>query len=244
MLSLFFDPTMRPDAPAIIALADRDEFSVGHDFGGNAANRSSQNSWLELLASGLAFDLSGLAPGPALAPGQFGHRFDLPNSFEPEGFDALALVPEPHLAEGEALLPVVRSELWLATRLCALPGISAVGWAPARSLGSPSHFVGIVRRWLEGGVFPALGLTALGEARDGGLHSEGLAFFTGQELRIEPELAFDRAAAERLALWLIDDLVGRKKIARAERITGPAGARLRIGPSENGRFVRVRPDRG
>jgi hypothetical protein len=88
-------------------------------------------------------------------------------------------------------------------------------------------------------VFPALGLTALAEVGDGGLHSEGLAFFTGQELRIEPELAGDKAAAARLAVRLINELVERGRIDQPERIAGPQGEPLKLAPSENGRFVRV-----
>lgn len=243
-LSLLFDPAARPDAAAIHQLARQSaEFSVSHDpaqGGGEQAGRG----WLELLANGLTYDLNGLPPGNAYAPRQFRHRFDLADSFEPKAFKALSLEPGPHLVGGAAMLPVVRSQAWLATQLCALPGVAAVGWGPARSLCSAAHFTGSVRRWLEGGAFPALGLTALSGTSDGGLHSEGLAFFTGQELRIEPELAADKASAARLGVRLINELVARGKLAQAEQIAGPNGERLTVAPSENGRFVRVWPDAG
>lgn len=243
-MSLLFDPAARPDAVAIHGLATQSgEFSVSHDPAQGGAEPA-ERGWLELLANGLTYDLHGLVPGAALAPGQFRHCFDLPDTFEPRAFRALSLQPGPHLVGGAAMLPVVRSQAWLATRLCALPGVAAVGWAPARSLCSVGHFAGSVRRWLEGGVFPALGLTALAETSDGALHSEGLAFFTGQELRLEPELAVDKAGAARLGVRLINELVGRGKLTRAERITALGGERLTIAPSENGRFVRVRPDAG
>jgi len=235
---------MRPEASAIRNLAaEGREFSISHDPAANARGEADEASWLELLANGLTFDFTGLAPRPAHPVGQFRHRFDLPESFEAGEYQALALQPGPHLAGGETMLPVVRSQAWLAARLCALPGVAAVGWAPAHSLSSVEHFTSSVRRWLEGGVFPALGLTALAEASDGGLHSEGLAFFTGQELRIEPELAGDKAAAARLALRLINDLVAQGRLDQPERIVGPGGEPLKIAPSENGRFVRVWPGR-
>lgn len=243
-LSLFFDPALRPDVRAIRRLeAGGRAFSISHDPAALADAAPGDGDWLELLANGLTFDLAGLAPGSAASTGQFRHRFDLPESFEPAASAALALRPGPHLAGGAAMLPVVRSQAWLAVQLCALPGVAAVGWAPAASLSSTAHFTASVGRWLEGGVFPALGLTALAEARDGGLHSEGLAFFTGQELRIEPELAADKAAAARLAVRLIDRLVVQGSVERAGSITGPNGEALRIGPSENRRFVRVWPGR-
>jgi hypothetical protein len=243
VLSLLFDPAVPPDAPAIRRLAGRNaEFSISHDPAQDG--KADEGGWLELLANGLTYDLHGLPPGTPLAPGHFRHRFDLRDSFEPSGFTALSLQPGPHLAGGETMLPVVRSQAWLATQLCALPGIAAVGWAPARSVCSVAHFTASVRRWLEGGVFPALGLTALNGTSDGGLQSEGLAFFTGQELRIEPEVAADKAGAARLGVRLINELVGRGKLAQAEQIVGPDGERLTIAPSENGRYVRVWLDGG
>lgn len=243
-MSLLFDPATRPEAVAIHELSKQSsEFSVSHD-PAQAGGKPAERGWLELLANGLTYDLHGLMPGAAHAPGHFRHRFDLPESFEPEAFKALSLQPGPHLAGGTAMLPVVRSQVWLATQLCALPGVAAVGWAPARSLSSVGHFIASVRSWLEGGVFPALGLTALAETSDGALHSEGLAFFIGQELRIEPDLAADKASAARLGVRLINELVARGKLTQAERITGPGGGRLTVAPSENGRFVRVWPDAG
>ena len=68
---------------------------------------------------------------------------------------------------------------------------------------------------------------------------------TGQELRIEPEIATDKAAAARLGVRLINELVtlgGR--LTESERMTGPDGERLTIAPSENGRYVRVWPRAG
>jgi hypothetical protein len=243
VLSLFFDPAARPGAPAIRALeAEGHDFVVSHDPAAVAGRETGEGDWLELLANGLTFDLLGLAPGPAYAPGPFRHRFGLPDSFEPQACKALALQPGPHLSGGWAMLPVVRSQVGLATRLCALPGAVAVGWAPARCLSSVEHFLGHVRRWLEGGVFPALGLTALSQIHDGALHSEGLAFFTGQELRIEPELAADKAGAAKLALRLVDELVRRGRVTQPERIGVPQMGFLRIAPSDNRRFVRVWPD--
>lgn len=243
LLSLFFERAAHPDAPAIRELANRDEFSVSHDPAQTGDAEAGNTGRLELLANGLTFDLHGLVPGPGHTPGKFRHRFGLPDRFEIDECEAIALEPGPHLAAGEAMLPVIRSQAWLATRLCELPGVTAVGWAPARSLSGTDHFVGGIRRWLEGEGVSALGLTALAEECDGGLHSEGLAFFTGQELRVEPELAADKDAAARLALELIDELIARGKIERVPHIERSQGEELLIRPSENGRFVRVGLDR-
>jgi hypothetical protein len=96
-----------------------------------------------------------------------------------------------------------------------------------------------VLRWIEGGVFPGLGLTALAVNPDGGMHSEGLTLFTGQELRVEPELTGDKAAGAKMALRLLDYLVEAGRIAAPRLIDGPDGEPLRLEPSANGRFVRA-----
>ena len=49
-------------------------------------------------------------------------------------------------------------------------------------------------------MFPGFGLVALLPTPDHGMQSEGLAFFTGQELRVEPEIATDGKAAARIEL--------------------------------------------
>jgi hypothetical protein len=235
VLSLLFEDAQRPDAPAIYELAARSgEFTVSHD-----PREARDGNWLELLVNGLTFDLEGLAPGNGVIHELHPHVFDLPEKFNPFRCSTLTLVPGPHLSGGAAMMPVVRSQMWLAAQLCGLPGIAAVGWLPARTLSGPGHFRRSVTSWLEGGVFPGFGLTALLTVPDGGMQSEGLAFFTGQELRIEPELAADGAAAARIALRLIHELIERGPVARRERATGPAGESLRLDPSPNKRFVRV-----
>ena len=137
------------------------------------------------------------------------------------------------------MLPVVRSLAWLAARLADLPGARAVAWHPARNWCEAAHFRDSVLRWIEGGVFPGLGLASLVPAPDGGLQSQGLALFTGQELRLEPELAEDRAAGAKIALRLMHWLVEHGRLDAPERLPGPDGQTLRLEPSENARFVRV-----
>ena len=94
-------------------------------------------------------------------------------------------------------------------------------------------------RWIDGGVFPGLGLTALAVSPDGGMQSEGLSLFAGQELRIEPELIADMAAGAKIGVRLIDYMVERGRIDAPQKVTGPDGQPLRLEPSANGRFIRV-----
>lgn len=244
-LSMLFEKGQRPDAASIAALASQcGEFAVTLDGTRSASSATAENAgtgheWMELLANGLTFDLWGLAPGPAMEPPDCAYRFDLADDFLPEAYDALWLAPGPHLAGGERMMPVIRTIVGLSASLCQLPGLVAVVWHPARSGVGPVYFSSIVGNWLEGGVFPGLGLVGLTTVADGGMQSEGVSFFTGQEIRIEPELTDDRAMAAKIAVRLIDHLVAGGPLDRSMELAGPQGRLLRIEPSANGRFVRV-----
>lgn len=195
--------------------------------------------WVELLASGLTFDLRGLAGGaPEPAPDR-AHLYGLAPSLAEAPLEAITLRPGPHLAGGDTMLPVVRLQAWLAACLALLPGVKAVAWHPARCWNGSQHFRDVVLRWMEGGVFPGFGLAAMVPMADGGLQTEGLALFTGQELRIEPDGRLDPAASAKIALRLMHLLVENGPVQQPEQITGPAGEPLRIEPSANGRYVRV-----
>lgn len=241
VVSLLFDRGARPATSDIRAVMAADgEFSISHDpAAGEITPGPGDERWLELLASGLTFDLTGLAPGPPTPLPEHAHSFALAPGTHGSALEAIRLAPGPHLAGGEAMRPVVRTLAWLAARLCALPGIRAVAWHPARNWCSPRHYAENVLRWTDGGPFPGFSLAALAPMADGGLQSEGLALFTGQELRIEPELAEDRVEGAKLALRLLHLLVEHGRMDRPETIKGSDFNNLRLEPSGNGRFVRV-----
>lgn len=165
--------------------------------------------------------------------------YRLEEELDLDRFEAVALRPGPHLSAGSRLLPVVRALAGLAARLAALPGARAVAWHPSRSWCAVGHFRDSVLRWTEGGVFPAFALAALSPSADGSIQSEGLALLIGQELRLESELAQDRAVGAKMALRLLHWLAENGPIREGQPIVGPEGEPLSLEPSENGRFVRV-----
>ena len=174
---------------------------------------------VELLRDGMTFDLLGASPGPPSPVPPLAHRLGLPRDLDESADEALSLHPGPHLDEGAHTLPVVRTMMGVATMLVPhLPGLTALGWGPARTLIGPDFFVSTMTTWLAGGAFPALGLTAFTAEPGGGLASEGLAFFTGQELHIVPELVDDRATATRLGIRLVNQLVSQGKVSAPEVI--------------------------
>jgi hypothetical protein len=212
---------------------------VSLDPGEGAAGDAASGHWLELLANGLTFDLVGLAPGAGVDMPPQSHSFGLPEDFQGSRMEAITLQPGPHIAAGGAMVPVVRSLAWLAAQLTGLPDTRAVAWHAARSWCAPAHYRDSVQRWIDGGVFPGLGLAAFVPMPDGGMQTQGLALFTGQELRLEPEVTADRAAGAKIGLRLMHWMVEHGRLTGPESLAGPDGLPLRLEPSENGRYVRV-----
>jgi len=200
-----------------------------------------QLHWVELLREGLTFDLSGLAPGPDSPFPAFAHRFDLPALPSPDTCEAVVLRPGPHLAEGASSLPVMRGLLALGCEMVRQFGdVVAVGWGPAGTVIGPRFFESVTSAWLDGGPFPALGLTAFVETPDHALESVGLSFWTGQELRIEPPLSADRVAATRLGIRLVNHLLIIGALEQDDRIVAPDGTRLLLRPLRSRAVVEVR----
>ncbi|MEM8725081.1 MAG: hypothetical protein AAGE86_06130 [Pseudomonadota bacterium] len=196
--------------------------------------------WMELLREGLSFDLRGIAPGQPREFPEIEHRFDLEKNPGTFRMEALLLEPGQHLSGAEASLPVVKGLLALARDLVHhFDDLIAIVWPPSRSAIGRQYFESISTAWLEGGAFPALGLTAFREAIDGALQSIGLEFWIGQELRIEPPLSTDKVAATRLAVRIINQLIIVGGLEESERIVAPDGTRLVMRPSRNKKFVRV-----
>ena len=235
-VSLLFAAGERPSAAAVAVLSRTEaSFSVSHE----PSETVEGPYWIELLSNGLAFDLVGLAggdPAPMPVPG---HLFGLPPDLDGARIRAVTLQPGHHLAAGAAMPPVLRALASLAAQLTELPGVQAVAWHPARCWSQPARFREAVRAWVNGGVFPAFYLAALAAAPDGGMQSEGLAQFIGQELRLEPELVGNRADAAKLAVRLIHWLYEHGPLDTAERLSAPAGGEVRLEPSGNRRFVRA-----
>lgn len=196
--------------------------------------------WAELLRDGLTFDLSGLAPGSANGFPAIEHRFDLPGIPTPADFDAIAVLPGPHLASSAHSLPVSRGMLALACELIRhFEELAAISWAPSRSAIGRRFFESVTTAWLEGGAFPALGLTAFVEVPDCALQSVGLGYWIGQELRIEPPLSADRVAATRLGIRLVNQLVLAGRVEADERIIASDGTRLVLRPSRDRASISV-----
>ena len=234
-LTLLFATGTRPDADAIAALSA----VVGEVVSFGISHRPADHPyWLELLVLGLTFDLQGLSPGiPATAEPaihSFAVRLD-----DLAGLEVLSVRPGPHLAASGTLLPVVRAMAALGCELARLPGLVAIGWGAARTVMAPDYYRRAVGAWLNGGVFPGLGLTALVRSPQGVVESEGLALFIGHELRLEPLAGESPADAARYALRLIHLLVENGPYPSGPGL-GPRGDSLLCDYVDNRSMLRIK----
>ena len=236
-MSLLFAPGERPRAKQIRALATNcPQFSISLD---TSADRGQEEGWLELLANGMTFDLTGLEPQASIDVPATAHTFGTGQGFDPAQQEAILIQPGPHLAAGGGMFPVVRTLAMVAATLAQLDNVKAVAWHPARAVSSADYFRRSVMGWIEGGAFPGLGLAALFPTEAGGLQSEGLSLFTGQELYMRPEVVTDRAEASKIALRLLNWLVENGRITQSFLFTGPSGETLRLEPVDNSGMVEV-----
>jgi hypothetical protein len=195
--------------------------------------------WIELLAGGMTFDLAGLAPAAAVPMPPMAHFYGFPARPDPASAEAITLMPGEQLRGAEHLLPVIRTMAGTAIRLAELADVTAVVWHPARCAMAPAIFAATVTAWLNGGAFPALGLTALFPDSDGAIRSEGLAFFIGRELRIEPIIGKNTTYYAKIATRLINQLVGSDAIHQPLDVMGPNGEQFSVEPSQNDGLLRA-----
>lgn len=258
-LYLLFAARKRPDRAAIREfVASQRAVSLTHDpaddtalhlvaadgqqvgLSGVDGSSTTDSVWVELLRDGLMFDLSGLSIGDAAEFPTIEHQFDLESIPRPAQYEALQLAPGHHLTGGDRSIPVVKGLMALARDLVHhFEDIEAIVWPPSSSAIGRRFFESVSTAWLDGGAFPALGLTAFRETIDGALQSVGLDFWIDQELRIEPPLSTDKVSATRLGVRLVNQLVLLGGIDGSERIVAPDGNTLVMRTSRNGKFVRV-----
>lgn len=196
---------------------------------------------IELLRDGMTFDLQGFAPSNAIPIPPVHHAYGMPEQHDPFSDEAILLKPGPHLAAGVHTLPVIRAMASIAADLASLfVGCFAIVWPPSRAVVGSEFFTSAISAWIEGAAFPALGLASIGEDIDGGMRSYGLSWFTGQEIRLAADLTHDKAAAARLLIRLINQLVSQGRLTQSEYIVAPDGGRLALEPTRDGTLVRVR----
>lgn len=228
---MLFETGSRPTADDIAGL-----FETGGALARISHRPKNDEGWVEILSSGLTFDMCGLAPEVCSSPLQARHVYGFeqppPDFARLEGIE---IAPGRHIVAGRAMLPVVRTLAGLAAGLALQLPVVAVVWHSAGTVMAPAYFARIVMNWLGGGAFPALGLAALVPAPDGSVASQGLAAFTGQEFQLEAHPGEAPAETIKLAIRVADYLVRHGAMARPAPIEGGGG--LFAEPSQVGNLV-------
>lgn len=153
----------------------------------------------------------------------------------------MGLAPGPHLAGAAHVMPVLRTMLRLAATLAEQwKGATELLWSPAGTLVRADLFIAAIDAWLGGGAFPAPILVGSLLRADGQVTSDGLTFFTGQELALSPALSADPTAARRLINRLVDRLLELPSLAEPTRLVLEDGRGLRLFPA--GTLIEVSPD--
>jgi len=240
---LLFAPDARPkiaDIRQLLRAHAHGPFAISHE-------SAAHEGWLELLASGLTFDLAGLAGAPCELLGESPDErcaYGFASSPPAAPLAQVRLVPGAHLAGSENLLPVVRTMALIAKFLIALPGAKAILWNPAQVVMERDYFSRVIGQWLDGGVFPVLGLTAILRDNSGCIRSRGLGFFTGHEIKIEPASEQTLNLAGKLAIRLVHMLIEHglnedTVVDLPDEIVGVQGERWSLERSGDGRLLRV-----
>ena len=246
VLAVLYAPGQRPSIDAVrlageasgafaLSFDPRAGVSGGGDHGLTDHSQGDGTGWAELLITGLTFDVAGLAPGPAETMPSVAQRYGLADNLSVEGLEAVLVQPGAHLAGAAGMLPVVRGCVAMGAALATHTDAAAVVWIPARTAMATDYFSATIGDWLGGGAFPALGLTSLVPGGSG-ITSEGLTFFTGQELEVAGS---DLADTGRIAVRMVHTLVGHGRLAAPTQLAGPEGEPLQAEPSDDGKWVRV-----
>ncbi len=194
---------------------------------------------IELLVSGLTFDLRGLAPGAAMPVPIERHRYGTISENPEQALEAITLVPAQHIASGFAMIPVVQAMVGLAAHIALPLGAQAVCWHPAATWMEPQYYSRKVLDWFSGGAFPSFGLTALQE-NSAGFRSEGLEFFSGQELQIDSLVGEPKRGVAKLAMRLIERVVCEGPFTSDSAFDGPDGGRFLVVLSDAGRLATIK----
>jgi hypothetical protein len=234
LLSLLFAAGGRPSLDEALALGERSRaFSCSY-----APDPS--EGWFEALVTGLTYEVHGLAPAASGPAQPIAHRYGLASGWWPPNLEAVTIQPGPHLAGGGAMLPVVRGAIDLAIALATAKDLAAVVWLPARTAMAVDYFTAAGNAWLVGGAFPVPGLVALVDSVEGGISSQGMAFFIGQEVEATPWPGAAKADVARCVVRAAHLLVEHGAIDAATRLDGPDGSALLFEPVIGSNRVRVR----
>jgi|TARA_R100000049_G_C1955282_1_gene108565 hypothetical protein len=196
---------------------------------------------IALQRAGLGFDLTGLAPGLPLPVPHPLSALELPSDFAPARIAAASLRLGPHIEAGRGNLAILREWFALAAALGEALGAAGIVWTPAGLALGPAMLARNLQAWAARGELPVTLLASFHPTLDGAVQSRGLAFFIGQEFRIEPQLVRGAGQVDALARLLFRHLVYAGPQSETGQLSTPDGHPLRIEAAAAGHAIRVWP---
>lgn len=144
------------------------------------------------------------------------HRFQIDDDAI-NGCFAVAIAASPAYGSDCDPVELLRRQCALALELLD-EDTMGVFWSASDSLMGADYFRPMVSIWLDGGAFPALGLTTLARDEAGSLKSTGLDLLIGQEVAVLPSADMDVRDQARLAVRVIDFLIREGPIQQDQAI--------------------------
>ncbi|MAF28912.1 MAG: hypothetical protein CL820_06695 [Croceicoccus sp.] len=130
---------------------------------------------------------------------------------------AVTIAASPAFVSDFDPVDMLRHQCALALELLDAQAVG-VFWSGADCLMGADYFRRMVSVWIDGGAFPALGLTALVREDTGVMRSTGLEFLVGQEVAVLPGEGMEGRDQARLAIRMIDFLVREGPIQQDQTI--------------------------
>ena len=157
-----------------------------------------------------------------------GHCFEISPDLI-DGCLAVTIAASPGFSTQFDPVEMLRDQCALALDLLDTEAVG-VFWSGAGCLMGADYFRRMAGIWIDGGAFPALGLTALTRDGSGAMVSEGLDLLAGQEVSVFPGQGMDVPDQARLAIRMIDFLVREGPIQQDQTIDvdgfGPVRVRV------------------
>ncbi len=145
-----------------------------------------------------------------------------------------------HVAGGERVPAIMQALLGLAQKLGSWLNAQGLVWHPANLVSGFSYFSEVVSDYLAGGAFPVLTLVNFKVDSLGIVHSNGLSFFSGQELQVANS-AMDQSETMRRVVRIVHDIAVNGPVTEVVKLDGiEKGEVLELLPLSDGGVLEMK----
>jgi hypothetical protein len=172
------------------------------------------HSSLKVQEGSVGFDVDWTEDPPALS----GYRPVFLASSAPKALSALSIKLNADIAGGERVAPIAKAMLAFGARLVRQLSAAAVMWTPGKIVSDPVFFAENVENYAKGEVFPVLVTVDFDYENDERtLRSSGLAWFSGQEIKLHGGDLHGQELVRR-AVRLVHDIGTNGAVTSPQRV--------------------------